>query len=266
MDVHEALTQPFKVTAPGGQTKLLVMDAKKDGLPAAFALMGTTARRKVALRISGGCKGMGPEDKGQMIEMFRAAFRGFGGLVWSGGTRQFTGDGAVDPMVTELPGVIAAENEGCVALGSCPRTALLRLQGDSRLVLDDYGTAPNPTASGILIVQDGPDGALGWDGDVEAYLRLMDQWRDHAGFTALGLVAWNGGPITRDEILRSAKRGWPTILVRGSGRATDEVIDLLGAANGAAALGAPTDAKFVIVDRGDADALRTALQTHGFLA
>lgn len=264
--MHVALARPFAVTTPEGQTTLLVMDAKRDGLPAAFALMGTRASRKVALRISGGCKGMGPEDKGQMLEMFREAFQGYDGLVWSGGTRQIASDGTVDPMVTDLPGVIAVDNPGCVALGTCPRTALLRLKGDSRLILDDYGTAPNPTMSGILIVQDGPDGTLDWDGDLEAYFRLMDQWRDHAGFTALGLVAWNGGPVTRDEILRSAKRRWPTILVRGSGRATDEVIGVLEAANGAAALGVPADAPFVVVDRDDANALRVALTTHGFLA
>jgi hypothetical protein len=40
-----------------GKVNLVIMDAK-DGLPAAFALMGTRAEKKVAMRITGGCKGM----------------------------------------------------------------------------------------------------------------------------------------------------------------------------------------------------------------
>lgn len=215
---------PFKVLVPGGKIPLVIMDAK-DGLPAAFALMGTRAQEKVAIRLSGGCKGMNAEDKEQMISFFETAFRGFKGVIWSGATRQLDKEGQVDPMVTDVPGVIAAANPGCIALGTLPRVDLLSLQGNSRLVLDSDGTIPNPAQHGILIVQNGADGKLGWDGDVDIYLRIMENWRDYADFSHLGVIAWNGGAITQEEIEKSAARKWLTVLIEGSGRVADEIIN-----------------------------------------
>jgi hypothetical protein len=158
-----------------------------------------------------------------MLDFFTEAFGGYRGILWSGGTRQVA-DGKVDPMVTDVPGVIAAANQGCVALGTLPRTDMLSLQEDSRLVLDEWGTVPNPDMLGILIVQNGPDGQMGWNGDLDAYFALMKNWQVYAGFTALGLCSWNGGDITGDEIMRAISCQWPVFLVKGSGRVTDEII------------------------------------------
>jgi len=216
-------SKPFAVTAPNGKTHLLVMNAT-DGLPAAFALMGTRAADKVAIRITGGCKGMSAEDKEDMLAFFSEALRGYKGLIWSGATRQVDKIGQIDPMVTEIPGLIASENPGCVALGTLPRTDMLSLQQDSRLVLDEWGTVPNPSLLGILIVQNGPEGKMDWDGDLDAYFRMMQNWQTYAGFGQLGLISWNGGPITEKEIMRSINLGWPTILIEGSGRVTDEIV------------------------------------------
>lgn len=212
---------PFSTN--GKKVKLLVMDAKEE-LPSAFALMGTLARNKVALRITGGCKGMSESDKDNMLDFFADAFQGYQGLVWSGATRQVNAKGYVDPMVTDIPGIIASENEGCVALGTVPRTDIMSLQDDSRLVLDEYGTAPNPNLSGILIVQKGADGKLDWNGDLDAYFSLMQNWQQYAGFSRLGLCSWNGGAVTEEEIIKAISLHWPVILVRGSGRVTDEIV------------------------------------------
>jgi hypothetical protein len=255
---------PYAVTTPQGITKLLVMD-RKEAFPSTFALMATTAEQKVAVRLSGGCKGMGPEDKVAMLRYFEAAFAGFRGLIWSGATRQFTKDGGLDPMVTDVPGVVAAANSGCVALGSAPRTDVLRLVGESRLVLDDYGTGPNPSMSGVLVVQNGADGKSDWDGDLDAAFSLMENLLGYGGFSAAGIVAWNGGPITRDEIMRSAKRGWPTIIVRGSGRASDEVAAQLDAKDPALIETLPKGHKLVIADRSDPATLRQHLIAFGFV-
>ena len=54
MRTFSTIEAPYRVTAPGGKIPLVIMNAA-DGLPAAFALMGTRAQRKVAVRISGGC-------------------------------------------------------------------------------------------------------------------------------------------------------------------------------------------------------------------
>ena len=239
---------------------------RNEDFPTTFALMATTAGDKVVIRLSGGCKGMGPEDKKAMLEYFAAAGAGFRGMVWSGSTRSFTKDGELDPMVTDVPGVIAAANPGCVALGSAPRTDILRLVGESRLVLDSYGTGPNPSMSGILIVQNGADGASDWDGDLDAAFGLMDKLVGFANFTRAGVIAWNGGPITRDEVMRSAKRGWPTIVIRGSGRAADELCAQLDAKDPALLDALPKEHKMVIADRADPTTLRKHLVDFGFIA
>lgn len=254
-------TQPYRVTSPEGKIPLIIMD-QKDPLPAAFALMGTRAKDRVAVRILGGCKGMSANDKREMVDYFAQAFAGFGGVSFAGGTRM-TRDGLVDPMITDIPGVIALGNEGSVALGTMPRTDVLTLQDDSRLVLDQYGTVPNPDMNGLLIVQNGPDGSLDWDGDVSTYFNLMQQWKDYAGFTALATVAWNGGPVTLGEIKESSKRGWPTILVQGSGRATDDVINALSGCGDE--LTGVTAEHIRVVNKNNPMTLRKALQSAGIL-
>lgn len=256
-------SRPYAVSVKSGSIPLVIMDAK-EGIPAAFALMGTKAKRKVAIRIGGGCKGMGPNDKQQMIEFFLSAFAGYDGVIWSGGTRQANKDGFVDPMVTDVPGLIASENPECIALGTLPRTDILRLRDDSRLVLDDYGAAPNPSQHGILIVQNGADGKLDWNGDVEAYLRIMEMWVDHAGFKALGLVSWNGGAVTQEEIEKVSSRKWLTVLVKGSGRVTDEIIAKLE--NGGDGLADHFKGDHVhVVSKDEPEALTEILVGRGFL-
>lgn len=248
------------VTGAGGKTYLLIQD-KRDQIPTTFALMATRAGEKVCLRISGGCKGMNGDDKRAMIGFFLMALEGFKGMIWSGGTRQFDKDIVLDPMVTDIPGFIATANPECIALGSAPRTDILRLTGESHLTLDDYGTAPNPSMNAILLVQDGAENKLDWDGDLNAAFELMFNLKAHAGFKQVGVIAWNGGPITRDEVMRSVKNGWPTYVIKGSGRAADEI-----AAELEAGTLAPSPGNLFVVDKDDPIALRQALQSFGFIA
>lgn len=255
---------PYRVTSPQGYATLIVMD-RSEGFPSTFALMATTAPRKTALRLSGGCKGMGPQDKLDMLEYFAEAFDGYDGMIWSGATRSFTKEGGLDPMVTDVPGVIAARNPGCVALGSAPRTDVLRLVEESRLVLDGWGTGPNPSMSGILIVQNGADGKSDWDGDLDAAFGLMKNLRAFGGFSAVGVVAWNGGPITADEVMRSAKAGWPTVVIKGSGRAADEIAQALESGDADLLASLPKGHLLRVADRSDADSLRGLLIEFGFI-
>jgi hypothetical protein len=258
------MKSPYAVTAPGGEMKLLVMD-RRESFPTTFALMASTAPLRTAVRLSGGCKGMGPADKTAMLGYFAEAFAGYRGMVWSGATRSFTKDGSLDPMVTDVPGVIADGNPECVALGSAPRTDVLRLVGDSRLVLDGYGTGPNPSMRGMLIVQNGADGKSDWDGDLDAAFGLMDNLVEYGGFAVAGIVAWNGGPITEDEVMRSAKRRWPTIVVKGSGRAADDIAAKLEAGDPALLDKLPKGHRLVVADRADPTTLRRHLIDFGFL-
>ena len=252
---------PYRISAE--KIHLVVMNAT-EGLPSAFALLGTRAAKKVAIRLLGGCKGMGPADKEEMLDFFSFAFNGFRGLIWSGGTRQVTENGEIDPMVTDMPGVIAQANPGCIALGTIPRVDMLSLQGDSRLVLDQYGNVPNPDMMGLLIVQNGADGQGDWDTDVPVYVNMMKQWKAYAGFTALGTVAWNGGAITEKEIFLSAQQGWMTVLIEGSGRVADEIAEKYQAGDSELLAKLPRDHRMVVVSKNDPEELTDVLQTHGF--
>ncbi len=257
MSSLEIDSNPLGVTAPGGVSRILVIDRRAAELPVSFALMATRAADKVAIRVTGGCGGMEAVDKAEMIGYFRSALLGFAGVIWSGGTRNVTSDGKLDPMVTDVPAFVALDNPTCVALATTPRTGVLQLRGDSRFQLDDDGTIPNPGVAAMLIVQEGADGDLGWDGDLDAYFRLMRQWRDAGGF-AVGIVAWNGGGVTKKEIDRSLALGWPTILVRGSGRAADEYAARVDS-------GELKSSAAIVVDRADPNTLRSALAKLGFL-
>lgn len=263
--MHNENASPYRVTAAGGQTRLLVMD-RQEGFPTTFALMATTAQDKAAIRVSGGCKGMGAEDKAQMLRYFAEAFQGYRGMIWSGATRQFTKDGDLDPMVTDVPGVVAGSNPECVALGSAPRTDFLRLVGESRLVFDGYGTGPNPSMSGILVVQNGADGKSDWDGDLDAAFGLMENLVSCAGFSRAGVIAWNGGPITEDEVMRSARKGWPTIVIKGSGRAADDIAAKLESGDASLLEKLPKGHRLVVADRSDPGTLRALLVEFGFIA
>ena len=243
-----------------GKVLLFVADSK-GALPANYMLVATKAPKKVALRIAGGCKNMSQQDKLDMLNFFAQALDGYSGVLFSGGTRQLTPMGDLDPMVTDVPGFVALHNHGIVALGTAPRTDVWSLQGESAFVLDGYNTLPNPTMDALLLVQDGPDAVLDWDGDVPMYLSIMDSWHKFAGFTNVGLISWNGGAVTEAEFKETANRKWLTVLVEGSGRATDDAIAAIRAGSPDALQG---DHVF-IANKNDPDALRTRLIEAGYI-
>lgn len=256
-------SQAYSVLAPKGM-KLLVKN-QNESIPGKFALAASLADDKVAIRISGGCKHMGPEDKLSMLQFFLIAFDGFKGLIWSGATRAVDAEGNIDPVVTEIPGVVRSQNPLCVALGSAPRVDTLRLMGESRLVLDKYDNVPNPALNAMLLVQKNANDALDWDGDVDDAFDFMADLMSDGGFSQAGIVAWNGGPVTKKEIEKSAARGWPTILVRGSGRETDIYIEKFEAGDAALLSALPKNHLVTIVDRKDPSTLRDALVKFGFI-
>lgn len=248
--------QPYAVTAPLGMTKLYVMNAQ-DAVPGSFTLQASRARRKVVVRIAGGCSNMDHTDKLDMLRYFAEAFQGFGGAIISGATREVI-EGTVDPIVTEIPGVIAALNPGVVPLGTAPRTSRFRLLGQSVLhVAEGETTIICPSQDAALYVQTNPNASEGkWDGDLDAYIEVMQQLREDAGFAVAGLVAWNGGGVTKTELNRIAEKGWPVIVINGSGRAADEY---------AANTEFTQRPNVFVAERGDVRTLRDRLFATGLL-
>ncbi len=258
---HSSL--PYRVTAEGGRTKLWVMNRTGDQLPTAFALMATTVAHKVCLRVTGGCANMSDSDKAGLVDYFRQACSGFAGLFFTGATRQVK-DGKIDTMITDIPAYLVPENPGSKALGTVPRTGQMSLVEDSRFEVAE-GLSINPGQAGVVIVQENPEANAGWNGDLAVYFGLMANLRENAGFSAVGTVAYNGGGVTAEEIMESARRGWPTILIQGSGRKTDEIAAKLLAADPDLMGKLPTNHKMVVVSSTDPQSLHAALIQAGFL-
>jgi len=248
----------FEVPAHIGQVRLIVTDNPAKAKTAVGAFMHRSPARQ-GLRIAGGCAGMTPADKLDMLAYFRAALAGYSGFVSSGATRN-EANGAIDPMVTDVPAMLAKQLGNCVlTISTVPRTGDMALTGDSRLVLDAaHGINPQPGVHMIVVFQHQfADQALEWDGDLDGYFALFNTYVREGGWR-FGLPVWNGGGVTQTEAIRAANLGWPVFLIEGSGRKADE----LAAAVRAKRLTGP----FSIVRRDDPATLRTALQRRGFNA
>ena len=224
---------PFRVPDHIGAVHVIVMN-NDDDVPAAVHAMMNASPTRLGLRIAGGCSNMEASDKETMLEWFGSNLADFRGFVSSGATREVS-DGVLDPMVTEVPALLARSGQ-VVTVSTVPRVGTLQLVDQSRLQLfraDKYGVStsyPNPGVHMIVVVQDRLGSELDWDGDVLTYVDTFNTYRRTAGWQFASIV-WNGGGVTRTEVKRTARSGWPVILVEGSGRAADEYIAAIRAGN-----------------------------------
>jgi len=60
-----------------------------------------------------------------------------------------------------------------------------------------------------------------WGGETEALFEIADSLAGPQ--TAVMAILVNGGPVSRDEVLRSVRRGWPLVVISGTGRLADEI-------------------------------------------
>jgi hypothetical protein len=220
-------TKPFRVPEHIGKVKVIVMN-QSDTVPAAAkALMGSSPAR-LGLRIAGGCSNMSRSDRDNMLMWFGANLRDFTGFLSSGGTREVV-NGVIDPMVTEVPALLAGMGR-VITLSTVPRTGDFELVDDSRLQVftqSEWGDSishPNPSVHMLVFVQHELGDTLDWDGDVETYITLFNTFQRTAEWQ-FATIVWNGGGVTETEIKLAARSGWPVILVKGSGRAADKYVD-----------------------------------------
>lgn len=210
---------PHVVTSPTKEVKFIVIN-RDENFPGAMTLMALQAPYKSIIRFAGGCKGMKPEDKPQMLEFFRVACAGFRGVAMSGATSSLNSLNEVDPMITDIPDYLARTNPEIISLGTAPRTACMAFKENMQLHLDDWGTRPNGGMRCIVLIQDGGENKLEWNGDLPAYFSFMNSLQKYSGFHP-ALVVWNGGPVTIEEALLAKDKGWPVFVVTGTGRAAD---------------------------------------------
>jgi hypothetical protein len=207
-----------------------------DVAPSSFvnALNDLLEKYRKVIRITGGCGEMEPQEEEKVINYFRNAFEGFGGVIFSGGTAKYNKEnGEKSFMITALPVILAEGNENIKVLGSFPRTDVFRLadgeKGMANLLFDSANLNPEKTHvqmpdanyDELLAVQGNVNTFLDWDGDLEVYFDLMDIWRQGGVKTAL--IMFNGGGVTLKEARKAVEEGHKLIIINGSGRKADEL-------------------------------------------
>ncbi len=302
MTSTQAITPKFASDARGC---LITVMTPKEPLPNAFKLKAADARDRTIIRVTGGCKGFTKEAQEGMVPFFIDSFaerdaagkivREFCGVVFSGGTanRDSAGNLMAD-MVTNVPAVLAHHYD-CIALSTTPRTDdIFASRERSGLTIGDQ--AIDLRQHGAAIVQvSAAQAASAWDLDLPVYFSFMEDLV--AQSYKAGVIAMNGGDITRDEIYRGLELGFPVIAIDGSLRETDAFVKAVGGDWSATAAefkakqlgkGLPAEdvdakvtaivdkckailakadpAKISIVPLNDAVAMRAALTKHGLLA
>ncbi len=191
-----------------------------------LALKLTTAPRKFVVRFTGGCGKMSRQDAEDLYELFDEAFVGFQGAMLFGGTRMLSREDStiIVPGITEVVHRIRTNNPQSISLGVVPRTSVLCLSDLGMIVENDpqspYLTIVHPEQDICLMVQVATDCPEVWDAEYQECQRIMEDLRGFAGFQTL-LICYNGGTVTERELLVHAKKGWPVLLIEGSGRTTD---------------------------------------------
>lgn len=193
-----------------------------------IASLGLVPHR-IAVRITGGCGDMSPEDAQGVQELFGKAFTGFEGLLLIGGTRMIKGMNPDDVVfgITEVGPSIRRANLSCRVLGVVPRckdfmfcteppVLIVRDEADSTGIT----TIVHPDQDFVIAAATALTKEAVWDDEVVCCQYLTSTLVDYGGWQSL-LIAYNGGGTTEREIRSTADRGWPVLLVHGSGRVSD---------------------------------------------
>jgi hypothetical protein len=186
----------------------------------------TNAPERMIVRFTGGCGCMTAEYAEGLYDLFVSAFKGFRGGMLFGGTRMIKRDNPSEivPGITEIPPLIRQDNPESVILGVIPNSEDLKFAPEGLIVSaekgNDFITIAHPNQDTCLLLQESVDRKVSWESEFEECLRITENLRSFAHWGSL-LISYNGGGVTEKEIVATAQRGWPVLLIRGSGRITD---------------------------------------------
>lgn len=224
------LELPLKIPVPGGHPTLDFVRAD-DRSSAIESLVNRTslAPDNSIIRIAGGCKGFTPDMQQDLIRLAiegsvsSDSQRSFRGVACSGLTKEFNADGSLVPAITIVPFIMGRMTE-CIVDGSVPQTAQARqdVTRNGALIVSKYGTEINEHGHAGSVIQKSADQFHGWDGDVRLYIDAFQACQRHGFKTALVVI--NGGDVTKDEALLALSKNIPVVLVEGSQRAADELV------------------------------------------
>jgi|AGTN01.1.fsa_nt_gi hypothetical protein len=236
------------------------------------------------IRYAGGCANLDEALKAGMPQYFIDAHKGIGKIVaFSGGTIS-TVDNIVggrtvrertDFAITYIPSLLKGAY-GVYAMSTTPRTGQMELDGDfGGLLVNGHDRIDYKQDRAVIIQKDAidiPADAVDWAKDVLPYLNLMQSWQKRDVNCAV--LGFNGGGATWKELVWAVERSIPVLLIRGSGRKTDEFIAQFEAGTLRVKNLAEKDGDDIAVDPSlvsiadatDAASLRNVLVARGFIA
>ena len=187
------------------------MVAPPAGAQAADILRALAIQKpKALILVFGGAKGLDETAKNRLEQLFsrgiaRAAARA-SALIIDGGTQS---------GVMAMMGQGVADRGGkSVLVGVAPAGKVSYPEGPAEGSIED-GAPLDPNHSHFVLVDSDE-----WGGETEMMFELAEGLAEQVPVIAL-LV--NGGAISRDEVLRSVRHGWPIVIIEGSGRLADEI-------------------------------------------
>lgn len=227
----------------------LYVQNEKEDLSTKAALALTKARDRFVIRITGGCGNMDGADTEGMLDMYATAFGShYGGAVLFGGTQMRYIDDfeRIFPGITEVGPIIRKQCPDARVLGVVPKTGDLSVCARGVVVTTEppLVTIVHPEQDVCIIVQTSVDDVAPWDAERLLCQRIVDYLQRYAGFKSL-LISYNGGGVTGREVGAWVLRRWPVMLMKGSGRITDEMIDEYHEYDGPESLAGPPNVMVV---------------------
>lgn len=238
-----------KPVFPEKHAPSLYVQNEKEDLSTKAALALTVARERFVIRITGGCGNMDGSDTQGMLEMYATAFGShYGGAVIFGGTqmRYIDDFDRIFPGITEVGPMIRKQCPDARVLGVVPKTGDLRVCERGVVVTTEppLMTIVHPEQDVCIIVQTSVDDEAPWDAERLLCEKIVDYLQTYAAFKSL-LISYNGGGVTEREVSAWALRRWPIMLMQGSGRKTDEMIDRFNEYDGPGSITRPSNVMVV---------------------
>lgn len=215
---------------PEKHSPSLYVQNENEDLSTKAALSLTTARDKFVVRITGGCGNMDGADTEGMLDMYATAFGSYyGGAVLFGGTqmRYIEDLDRIFPGITEVGPIIKKQCPDARVLGVVPKTDDLGVCERGIVVTTEppLMTIVHPDQDVCIIVQTSVDDEAPWDAERILCKKIVSYLRTYAKFDSL-LISYNGGGVTEREVRDWVEHlQWPVLLMEGSGRKTDELIE-----------------------------------------
>ena len=239
--------------------KLFFVDSQPQAEATVIATICGANRRKL-VRITGGCGDMSEADARGLLTLFTEAFEGFDGALLFGGTRMLTRTipQRVRMGITEVGPAIRRKNPTAVVVGIIAKNGQMVL--DEQMIVgdsdrDDFYTTVHPDQNVVLVVDiEGshekniqrrirhaeicaiiasfpelaakynfnPQKLSPWDGEFLECSSLTHVLRTFSRWDSI-LPVYNGGGTTLKEVVDHVDRGWPALVVEGSGRVSDDL-------------------------------------------